>query len=357
MIAFRRFRLLPKHEGWTPYIWLVYLTYFAIVPFLFPAPLWQRAATVAGTVAALAIYFAGHWLSGKRVLWAVGAFLVLGTLYCPINPGATVFFVYGAAFLGEVGEPAVGFKYLGGLLCVVALEAWWFRLTPYSWIPAIVFTALVGAVLIHYTQRRRLTNRLLAAREEAERMAQIAERERIARDLHDLLGHTLSLIILKSELASRIAEKDLARAVTEIRDVERISREALAQVRTAVRGYRSAGIASELRQAHEALRTAGIRVESSVEPAALSPAQESVFAFALREGVTNVVRHAHATVCRLTLRCRGGFCELEIADNGRGGHGEEGSGLSGMRERVEALGGILEREAEEGTLLRIRVPV
>ncbi len=357
MIALRRIRLLPKHEDWTPYIWLVYLAYFAVAPFLFPVPLWQRIATVAGTVAALAIYFVGHWLSGTRVLWVIAGFIVLGTLYCPINPGATVFFVYGASFLGEVGEPRVGFRYLAGLLGVVALESWWFRLTPYSWMPAIVFCALIGSVLIHYKQRRRLTNRLLAAREEAERMAQVAERERIARDLHDLLGHTLSLIILKSELASRIAEKDINRAVAEIRDVERISREALAQVRTAVRGYRSAGIASELRQAHEALKTAGIRVESSVEPTDLSPAQESVLALALREGVTNVVRHAQATVCRVSLRRDGAFCELEIADDGRGGRAEEGSGLTGMRERVEALGGILEREASKGSLLRIRVPV
>jgi two-component system sensor histidine kinase DesK len=357
MVALRRIRLVPKEEGWTPYVWLVYLSYFVAFPFHFGTPVWQRAVTLAATAIALAMYFAGYWISGKRVLWVVGGFLALATAFCKINPGASVFFVYAAAFLGEVGEPPVAFRYLGALLGIVGLESWWLHLNPYTWISSLVFSALVGSVVIHYTQRRRLTKRLLAAREEAERMAHIAERERIARDLHDLLGHTLSLIILKSELASRLAEKDAARAVAEIRDVERISREALAQVRSAVRGYRSAGIASELRQAHQALETAGIRVESSVEPAPLSPAQESVFALALREGVTNVVRHAQATVCRLSLRQEGGYCQLEIADNGRGGPLSEGSGLAGMRERVEALGGVLEREASEGTLLRIRVPV
>jgi two-component system sensor histidine kinase DesK len=94
-----------------------------------------------------------------------------------------------------------------------------------------------------------------------------------------------------------------------------------------------------------------------VEPPPLSPAQETVFAMALREAVTNVVRHAHATVCRLTLRQAGRFCEMVIADNGLGGALDEGSGLSGMRERVEALGGALHRDGSHGTELRIRVPV
>jgi two-component system, NarL family, sensor histidine kinase DesK len=225
------------------------------------------------------------------------------------------------------------------------------------WIPAEVFTALIGSVVIQQVHSHRLTKKLLRAQEETEHMAKTAERERIARDLHDLLGHTLSVIVLKSELASRLAAKDVDRAVQEIREVERISREALAEVRNAVRGYRSSGLANELDQARQTLETAGIKVESSIEPPPLSPTQESVFALAVREAVTNVVRHAHATACRLTLRRAGSFCELEIADNGRGGALEEGSGLSGMRERVEALGGAIERDGSSGTLLRIRVPV
>ena len=145
--------------------------------------------------------------------------------------------------------------------------------------------------------------------------------------------------------------------MTEIRDVERISRDALAQVRSAVGGYRSAGLASELREARQALATAGIELEATVGPAPLSPIQESVFALALREAVTNVVRHARATACRLSLEQNGQFCEMEIADNGCGGALVEGNGLSGMRERVEALGGKLERNGSQGTRLKIRVPL
>src|SRR5204863_1450718 len=191
--------------------------------------------------------------------------------------------------------------------------------------------------------------------EEVAHLAKVAERERIARDLHDLLGHTLSVIILKSELASRLAATQPERAAEEIRDVERISREALAEVRAAVRGYRSAGLESELRQAGETLKTAGIELQTAMETPPLTAIQESVFALAVREAVTNVVRHAQATVCRLSLRREGSWCQLEIADNGKGGALEEGSGLSGMRERVEALGGIVERDGSHGTLVRIRV--
>ena len=165
------------------------------------------------------------------------------------------------------------------------------------------------------------------------------------------------MIVLKSELASRLTADQPERAAQEIRDVERISRDALAQVRAAVRGYRSVGFASELQQAKRMLDAAGIQVETSVETPPLSPAQETVFAMALREAVTNVVRHAQATVCRLTLRRTDGYCEMVVADNGRGGSLTEGSGLSGMRERVEALGGALECDGSQGTLLRIKVPV
>jgi two-component system, NarL family, sensor histidine kinase DesK len=351
--------LIPKDRdlGWTPYAWLVYLAVFAVIPFVVGFPGRTQALSVAGAVAILPVYFWAYWQHGRRIIWVVAIFFLFGTFFGRMNPAASVFITYAACFLGQAGEPSVGFRYLGVLLAMVGLESWAFHFPPDYWGPALFFGVLLGSVTIHYAQRRRLTDRLLAAHEQSEQLAKIAERERIARDLHNLLGHTLSLIVLKSELASRLTETDPGRAAHEIRDVERISRDALAQVRAAVRGYRSAGFESELRQARETLEAAGVEVETALQPAPLSPTQESVFALALREAVTNVVRHAQATACRLTLRRDGPYCELEIADNGRGGTLNEGSGLSGMRERVEALGGILERDGSHGTLLRIRVPV
>ena len=357
MLAHRRMKLLPEDQDWTAYVWLVYLLFFLGVPFFFPVPAWQRVATVLGTLAALPLYFWGYWVHGRRALWVVAGFTLLGSLFATINPGASVMFVFAATYLARLGDPPKAFPYLGILLIVEALEAWLLHLPETFWIPTMVFSALIGSVVIQWVHRRRLSDKLLAAQAESEHLAKVAERERIARDLHDLLGHTLSVIVLKSELASRLTASDPERAAEEIRDVERISREALTQVRAAVRGYRSAGFDSELREAMRALEAAGIQVETSVAPPPLSPAQETVFAMALREAVTNVVRHAHATVCRLTLQKTGRFCEMVIADNGLGGALDEGSGLSGMRERVEALGGALERDGSHGTELRIRVPV
>jgi two-component system sensor histidine kinase DesK len=350
-------RLLPKGLDWTPYAWLIYLVYFLLLPFFLPATFADRALAVAATFVALVLYFWGYWLKGRQVLWVVGGFVAMGVVLIPSNVAASVFFVYGASFLGKAFEPATAYRYLAAILAVAGLEAAILRLPPYGWIPAMVFSALVGAVVIHQYNRKRLTDQLLVAQEEVQHLATVAERERIGRDLHDLLGHTLSVIVLKSELASKLTASDPERAAREIREVERISREALAEVRSAVQGYRAGGIERELKEAHRTLETAGIRMEAFIQPQRLSPALESVIAMALREGVTNIVRHAQATECRLSLQQKEGWCELEIADNGRGGLLEEGNGLSGMRYRVEALGGLLERNGASGTRLRIRVPV
>ena len=350
-------RLLPKEQDWTPYGYLVYLPFYALLPFLVPAPWWERAVTVVATLAALVLYFWGYWLKGRKILWVAGGFVALGVIFIFSNPAASVFFVYAASFLGKMLEPGLAYRCLAVILAIVGVEAAILHLPLFSWLPAVVFSALVGSLVTQECQKKHLMEQLLVAQGEVERLATVAERERIGRDLHDLLGHTLSVIVLKSELASKLAASDPQRAAQEIREVEQISREALGEVRSAVRGYRSAGIEHELAEARRTLETAGIRMEASVRPQALSPAQEGVFALALREAVTNVIRHAHATVCRLSLQRNGSWCEMEIADDGCGGGSAEGNGLSGMRQRVEALGGVLERNGSSGTLLRIRVPV
>jgi two-component system, NarL family, sensor histidine kinase DesK len=350
-------RLLPKNRelGWTPYAWLVYLAIFFLAPIPYPSRR-TLVLTALGVCVFLPLYFWGYWLPGRKRLWVIAGLAALGCVYAKLNPGASVFFVYAAAYIGDAIEPREGYRYLGALLAIVAAESWLLSLPPFFWIPALVFTTLIGAVNIHFAQQRRMDWKLRLAQEEVEHLAKVAERERIARDLHDLLGHTLSVIVLKSELASKIAATDPARAITEIREVEQISRDALAQVRSAVRGYRAVGLESELRQAGQTLESAGIRVETAIEPLPLSPAQEGVLALALREAVTNIIRHAQATSCRVRVGKAGACWELEVADDGRGGAAPEGSGLSGMRQRVEALGGTLEFDGSRGTTLRIRLP-
>jgi two-component system sensor histidine kinase DesK len=209
---------------------------------------------------------------------------------------------------------------------------------------------------IHQREIARADAKLRHAQDEMARLAVVAERERIARDLHDLLGHTLSVIVLKSELASKLAASNPERSVAEIRDVERISREALAEVRRAVQGYHARALADELKEAQTALDTSGVALECTIPPVRLAPDAERTLALAVREAVTNIIRHADATRCTIRLDAVGDAVRLEIADDGVGGTAPEGSGLSGMRARVTEAGGALEREGLKGTRLTITLP-
>ena len=208
-----------------------------------------------------------------------------------------------------------------------------------TWIPGIVFSLLVGGTNIHFGEVRRKDDALLKAHQQAEHMAAVAERERIARDLHDLLGHTLSVIVIKSELASKLADRDTQRAIQEIRDVERISRKALNEVRHAIHGYRGESLAGELANGRAALEAAGVSLVADVVPIPLEADEERALALGLREAVTNVIRHARATTCTVTLQRNDGVVRLVVEDDGVGGAGGEGAGLAGMRTRLTAIGG------------------
>jgi two-component system sensor histidine kinase DesK len=198
------------------------------------------------------------------------------------------------------------------------------------------------------------------AHEEVEALAAVAERERIARDLHDVLGHTLSVIVLKAELAKRLIASDPARAATEIADVETIGRSALTEVREAIGGYRSRGLVAELEAARGTLASAGVSLRADAKPidsSSLTAAEETVLALAIREAVTNIVRHARAKTCRLRFVTENGRRKLLVEDDGEHPLAREGNGLRGMRERVESLGGSLRVEREHGTRLLIELPL
>ena len=353
-------RLLPRNTGlgWTPFLWLIYLFYLVVFPFVGDKSAGVWVLTAAAAAIFLPLYFYGYWVSGTRLLLVIVTIVLLGAIVTPWNPGATVFFIYGAAFLGDTGAPRQAARRLAILLALMMVEAWWLGWPVRVWIAPLVVGAAIGGANIHFAEVRRKDANLRVAHQAVEEMARIAERERIGRDLHDLLGHTLSVIVLKSELASKLADRDPARAVVEIRDVERISREALTEVRKAVRGYRSEGLLDEVANAERVLVAAGITPEIAVIPANLPPEEDRALAYALREAVTNVVRHADATRCWIRLAEDGERTTLEVRDNGRGGLAPEGSGLSGMRERLRHVAGTLERDGRQGTrlVMSLRAP-
>lgn len=354
-----RFPLLPpdRELGWTPYAWLVYSIPFVVLPFWFPVPWYGRVLTVLAWLAFLALYFHGYWVSGRRLLLVMAGLLALGVVCIPLNPAANCFFIYAAAFAGGVGPPRVAFRYLLAVVAIALLEAWLLQLPPYAWIPAAAISLLVGGPNIHFAEAHRQNEKLRLAHDEVEHLAKVAERERIARDMHDLLGHTLSVVVLKSELAAKLVARDPARAQQEIREVEAVSRQALTEVRRAIQGYRTRGLKAELQSVRPALDAAGIALHVELPPLALPAAAEGVLALALREAVTNIARHSGAHNCWVGLKADHSTVSLEVRDDGRGGQSADGSGLSGMRERARALGGEVVREASAGTRLLVSLPL
>ncbi|HEY6279598.1 MAG TPA: sensor histidine kinase [Streptosporangiaceae bacterium] len=234
----------------------------------------------------------------------------------------------------------------------------------------IIAAALVAlACLLAYSSDRRnvLLERLRETRAELARAAVAEERLRISRDLHDLLGHSLSLIALKSELAGRVIGTDPERAAREIAEVEAVARRSLADVRLAVTGYRQPSLAAELAAARRMLASAGIdgRVDAPAEYT-LPPAADAVLAWTVREGVTNIVRHSGARHAVITIEITGRQAGAEISDDGagpaptgNGTAGDTGSGLAGLAERAGRAGGVLSAGAgpDGGFRLAVTVPV
>jgi two-component system sensor histidine kinase DesK len=353
-------RLLPKNceHSWALYSAL-YFGFFFIDPIESHVSALRWFYTGLGTVAFLLLYFGIFWVGKRQALAHIAAMVLLGIAFARYNGGATTFFIFAAACGAFVVDTEIdAFKILGAIELSVILTWWVLHLGAWFLVFGAGLSLVVGASNIHFAQRNRANKKLLRAQEEIEHLAKVAERERIARDLHDVLGHTLSVIILKSELAGKLIERDPHRAGNEIREVEQISRQALSDVRDAIRGYRSQGLAAELSQAKSTLETAGLTVQCDASTTMKIPAvHESVLSLAVREAVTNVVRHAQARTCRLRLEQQNGSCCLEIQDDGRGGFLNEGNGLRGMRERVEMLGGTLNRNTESGTKLTITLPL
>ncbi|WP_079062998.1 sensor histidine kinase [Streptacidiphilus griseoplanus] len=247
-------------------------------------------------------------------------------------------------------------------------------------LPGIALSAFLGGAAMTGLQRLVATMReLREAREAVAHLAAADERLRLARDLHDLLGHSLSLITLKSELAGRFLEQErYDDARRQVADIEKVGRQSLVDVREAVGGYRRPKLAVELAAARTALTTAGVEVDATAllpeGVPGLGPEEEGALGWALREAVTNVVRHARgATRCTVGLDEQweedGLWAVLEVTDNGTGSgavragrpqHGPGGSGLPGLRERLALAGGRLETgpgPRGRGFRLRARVPL
>lgn len=196
---------------------------------------------------------------------------------------------------------------------------------------------------------------LIRVRSDNERLVVEQERNRFARDLHDILGHTLTVITVKTELARRLLDLDVDRARAELEDLERLARESLADVRRAVQGYREISLPGEIARAHVALTAAGIEHILPNSTDDVPAAHRELFAWVIREGVTNVIRHSRAETCTVHLSTK----QVSVVDDGQGSPGSivSGHGLAGLRERAAALGArVIHEPRDPGFALEVVVP-
>ncbi|WP_395373931.1 sensor histidine kinase [Marinicella sp. W31] len=357
-------RLLPEDNdiGKTRYLWLCYLAMYFVSFFFRPVSNMQIAVTIIGMLAFLMLYFRAFWVDNQRLFFYLAGIWLLGFLLALHGmPGANVFFVYTGAFCAQFKNPKTGFMCVfvtaGAtiILCILA------NIPAYVYGPGALFALLIGSSNIYLSQMGNKNKQIKASQDEIQKIAASAERERIARDLHDLIGHTFSTINVKSQLAVKLVERDPAKARSEIQEIENISRTSLAQVREAVSGYRQRDLATELIRARVLLDSIDIKVEENlipVEQLHLSQQQNTTLAFIVRELVTNIMRHSNAQTCQLLLKHQDNMITLRISDDGNASDTfSEGSGLQGIRERVDQLNGNVSFSVENGFHTTIQISI
>jgi two-component system, NarL family, sensor histidine kinase DesK len=304
----------------------------------------------------LCTYFYGGPAS-KRLRYIAGVFAI-GFGLTWFNLAALGFIIFGFFSVSFSVPVRVAARIIAGAVLVYLLEMIAFGHDKVTILSCLLPAVLLGISAIYTAYTHQQQGKLRRSSEEITRLATIAERERIGRDLHDTLGHTLSVVALKSELARKLIDRDVDAARAEIAEVERVARETLSQVRAAVSGIRSTAIAAELLSATSLLEAQGVRVKCETERVQLPHDRETALALSLREATTNIRRHACASGVTIKLRQDAASVVMEVVDNGRGGRIVPGNGLNGMRERLGHVGGTLSLEPvhDGGTRLFVSIP-
>ncbi|MDC7807384.1 histidine kinase [Luteimonas sp BLCC-B24] len=357
--------LAQGRPAWGELIHALWSVWVFVVPMFSPYGYDLRWAllTLLSYPVFLALFCGALLWPRRRAPWCALAMIALCIVLLPWYVSGLSYFVFGCVFLGAVTRNAL-WRYLLMLAALNLLLVVWARWLGYPWtaLAWMPVTTLVIGVLVHVERMKQSQDAALRlSHDEVRRLAAVAERERIGRDLHDLLGHTLAMVALKADLAAKLVDRDAAAAGREIGEVGDIARDALAQMRQAVSGIRAARIAAELAAARLLLETDGIELDVAVAQDALgedlAPDAESALALVLREAVTNVQRHARARRARIELARDGGGVRLRVVDDGRGGAMVPGTGIAGMRERLAALEGRLQIDGRPGrTCLEAFVP-
>lgn len=365
--------LLPRNvnEQFSPYVWLIYLPLFFTPVIIFHDEPMDLVWTALASIAFLGLYFHAYWVKSRYLIYHIVVIALMGTLIAFITPTACTLFIYAGAFCSRLKPIKYAVTVLAALLVWIVFISWFFSFEMFFYQPALIFTLIVGILNIYQNVLHQNKLELILSRKETQRLAQVAERERIARDLHDLIGHTFSVITLKADLAGRLLDKgldkDLEKARTEIKQLENISRDALSQVREVVSGYRTSDLLSELANAKNVFGSVDIDFyyqfenidEQQIE---LDNTSNKELAIVLRELVTNIIKHAKATQVSAIITHENGKIVLAMQDDGQGFENfqHKGFGLKGIEERAQKLKGFVSIKTGgdyTGTLSKIGLPM
>jgi two-component system sensor histidine kinase DesK len=365
------------------YFWFVCLVFPIFSLIQTPPSGFRFFITISGIIVFVSTYFWVMWphpLSNRartRLKLQSALALVMGltalVLFLSITNGSTFLWLF--IGVSAIAGMTLSFRnasiaVMGLTLLTVAANVGLDKsITSANWLQIIPLALLVrglGLDMIGFVRLSDALRELQSAREELAHQAVTEERLRMARDLHDLLGHSLSLITLKSELAGRLLEKDPRAATQQVHELERVARRALREVREAVDGYRQRTVRGELDGARQILEAAGIEYTIEYKPQSLPPDIDVVLAWIVREAVTNVIRHSRARHCLIRIVSNPSHLHVEIRNDGsprtESSRAEGGSGLSGLAERLAKVGGTIEAGAlpvtdGPGFQLKAEIPV
>jgi len=363
------FHIFPKHTGLSLYVWII----FCILPFYFLFKSSTKSPLeIAVGILLILLFLVFYRLSFLYKGWPLYVFGALQILLCVAMTllfGYIYFSLFLALFIGNVQNKA-GFTtlyiiYLAATIASVNLGFFFQTEIFLTQLPFILICVIAVILLPLNTYNRNKQEILEVKLEDANKriseLVKFEERQRIARDLHDILGQKLSLIGLKSDLAYKLIDRDANSAKNELNDIRQTARFALSEVRDIVSQMRGTKLEDELARVQQILKAAEIDtiVEGKDKMDDLQTTVENVLSMCLKEAVNNVVRHSKATSCHVFFDSVDSELIMRIKDNGIGLDWKkfnEGNGLKGMRERLEFINGTLDIQSTEGTLLTIKVP-
>lgn len=346
---------LERRWAW---VYLINLIFFLLPLFYVNYSAWQISILLLAMLVFVGCYYWGYYTPLHQMWRPIAAMVIIATAVTPWNPGSIALFAYCGFFIGFSYKPTIAAAATGSVLALLALLQ---HLNQFQGPYFLTYGAvlLLGITLFGYLERLRQINlrQKQQSQEEITQLAQMVERERIARDLHDIMGHSLSSIILKADLANALLKAQRPEhAQQHLTELAQIARDSLSQVRQTVSGYKHKGLLAEVSGLAQRLREHGFAVQLSGEVPKLAAREESALILVLTELVTNILRHSKGDSCTLSFTEDAAGWTCQVSDNGQVQQLGFGNGLTGVRERLDALQAKLEYKLDQGCQLQIWLP-